>query len=37
MGVIERISGLMLILVGILLIINGLPRLSRFFWWVPPL
>ena len=37
MGVIERLSGLLLIAVGVLLLINGLPMMARFFRWAPPL
>jgi cytochrome c-type biogenesis protein len=36
MSLIERISGLLLILIGVLLLADALPRLARFFQWVPP-
>ena len=34
---IEIVSGLFLIVLGILLFTNTLQRLSGYFWWVPPL
>ena len=37
MQTIERISGLLLIVIGVLLLTNGLFRISRLFQWVPPI
>jgi cytochrome c-type biogenesis protein len=37
MGAVERLSGLLLIVIGILLLTNGLSRFARFFQWVPPI
>jgi len=37
MGVIERVSGLLLVVIGILLLTDGLARLARFAQWAPPI
>lgn len=37
MGVIEKVSGALLILVGVLLLTNGIFWLARLFQWVPPI
>ena len=37
MGAVERISGLLLIVIGIALLANGLGQIARFFQWVAPL
>jgi cytochrome c-type biogenesis protein len=37
MPVIERVSGLLLIVIGILLLTDSLARLARFVQWTPPL
>lgn len=37
LGIVERVSGALLIVIGILLLTDGLARLSRFFLWVPPI
>jgi cytochrome c-type biogenesis protein len=37
MGVIERVSGLLLIFIGVLLLADGVSKLARFFQWVPPI
>lgn len=37
LGVVERISGLLLIVIGILLLTNGLHYIARLFQWVPPI
>lgn len=36
MAAVERISGLLLVLIGILLLTNGIFQISRLFQWVPP-
>jgi cytochrome c-type biogenesis protein len=36
LGLVERISGLLLIVIGVLLLTDGLGRIARFFQWVPP-
>ncbi len=37
LGIIEKASGLLLILVGLVLLTATLFQLARLFWWVPPL
>lgn len=37
LGLVERTSGVLLILIGGLLLTNGLSQIARLFWWVPPI
>ena len=37
LGVVERVSGLLLIVIGVLLLTNGLYHIARLFQWVPPI
>jgi cytochrome c-type biogenesis protein len=37
LGLVERVSGLLLIVIGVLLLTNGLYHIARLFQWVPPI